>query len=111
TLAGTIHELMKLIQDHRDLLGTPVLEEAIRHAPRVARSAWQQVVAAALEKPTKGTISQFLARARNKVAYHYDAPQIGLAFRKAFILTAGSSHQSRSTPKVTRDPLFSCGKS
>lgn len=111
TLAGTMHELMKLIQDNRDLLDAPALAAAIRHVPRAARSAWQQVVAAALEKPTKGTISRFLARARNKVAYHYDAPQVGLAFRRAFIRTGVSGQEPRFTRKVTRQPFISRGRS
>lgn len=84
-LAGLLHELTNLIQKHVTLMEHPKFVALVRNLPGAARDAWIAVVSAASEKPSGSAISMLLVRARNKIAFHYDAHEIAKGYAGAFL--------------------------
>jgi hypothetical protein len=96
--AGLLHELTNLINDHESLLSGQPFTRLVRTLPLNAREAWDSIVAASQSRPSSDPLAMLLVRARNKVAFHYDAEEIGRGYRAAFI----DKHAKFSTPFISR---------
>lgn len=97
--AGILQELGNLIQRSGNVRAHPRFTALVKNLPAEAREAWKSLVAAVEKKPGHDELSMLLVRARNKVAFHYDAEEIGTGYRSAFV------------SKSDRSPLISRGAS
>jgi hypothetical protein len=84
-LAGLLHEFTSLVQRSEALVKLPKFEALVKNLPAAAREAWFSVLAAAAEKPSSNPIAMLLVRARNKVAFHYDAEEIRRGYEHYFL--------------------------
>jgi hypothetical protein len=84
-MAALVHELAKLIERSDHLLSHPFFESLVKKLPRAAREAWSSVVDATKKNTATDSLSRLVLFARHKVAFHYDAEEIGRGYRRAFI--------------------------
>lgn len=83
--AALLHELTKLIERSDKVLRHSAFEELVKQLPRKAREAWYAVVNATQQDSATDPLSRLVLFARHKVAYHYDAEEIGRGYRRAFV--------------------------
>jgi len=84
-MAALIHELSKLIERNTKILEHPAFTNLVKQLPRKAREAWLSVVTATQKDTATDSLSRLVLFARHKIAYHYDAEEIGRGFRRAFV--------------------------
>jgi hypothetical protein len=84
-MAALIHELSKLIENNAPSIEQPAFQALVRQLPRPARQAWLSLVNATQQDTATDDLSRLLLFARHKIAYHYDAREIGRGYRRAFI--------------------------
>jgi len=82
--AGTIKELMVLIESNKGVISSAAFSGLIRKLSPRARSAWKAIVSIALQKSTDHPMGKFLLFIRNKVAFHYDPKEISRGYSVAF---------------------------
>jgi hypothetical protein len=99
---GVVHELMELIRENREAIAHPAfrkIEETIGGEPTRAWRAVKQAV----EERKSSELAKVLVKIRNKVTFHYDAEQIGKAYRADFVATGKKPYVSRgATMRQTR---------
>lgn len=93
---GTLHELLKLIEENSKALKEPALAAVIGKMSTKAQKSWAVIVGVATRTTqTKSDLIQFLLFARNKVAFHYDGKEIGAGYKLAFAKTGRVPYVSR----------------
>lgn len=78
-------------------LQAPRFPTLLEQLSREGRLAWQTVLDVAADRHTAERAGKVLLLIRHKIAFHYDAEQIGLGFRRAFI-----DHQTNGPPMLSR---------
>jgi hypothetical protein len=79
-----VHELLKLIEENKDILEFPFFKEIIRVLSKEARDSWKIIIEAALPESLVPKKSNLLARIRNKIAFHYDAKELFAGYTEGF---------------------------
>lgn len=82
--AGIIHETLNLIDRESAAIDHPFFRRVVSSCSSGARTAWSSLVAAASGRPDAQPLSRALMMMRNKVAFHYDAKEIGRSFKMCF---------------------------
>lgn len=82
--AGVIHEFLCLIQRNRKVLKDAGFLRVLDSLPTTAKKHWEAIVSVAIGRPSRDPLAKALVIVRNKVAFHYDAAQIGLAYHAFF---------------------------
>jgi hypothetical protein len=98
--AAVVHELIALIKRSEGVLSEPFFERLERQLSTGGREAWRTLRDIALDRSSADPLAKVLLLVRHKVAFHYDAEQIGLGFRYAFV-----------SPKTHGEPLLCRGTS
>lgn len=98
--AGLIDEFLGLVRKNLALLDEPGFVKVRASLSKDDRALWDGIVEVAVGKPAAGSPARALALVRNKVAYHYDASEIGKAYASCFL---GANNERR--------PLLSRGAS
>ncbi len=81
---GFVHELFKLIQNNKRLLGHIFFKEVIRLLNKKARKSWEALIEAALVEEASSKKGSPLHMVRNKVAFHYDAKELLAGYNIGF---------------------------
>jgi len=85
---GLVHELLKLLKSQHHVIEQPTFQAITRKLSRPQKAAWLALVAAARNSPSGDPLARTLLLIRNKVAFHYDAEQLGRGFESAFVKPA-----------------------
>ena len=87
-ITAIIHELLKLIASHKDIVKGALFDRYVSRIDRESRAAWKRVVEVALgedKKENRGdALSQMLVKIRNKLAFHYDVKVLAKGYEKHF---------------------------
>jgi hypothetical protein len=86
-LLALLHELLKAIDTAAasGTLSSPILTNALQLLSTPTRSAWEELVDAALQRESQDPLRRFLVQIRNNVASHYYAPaQLLRGYRRHF---------------------------
>jgi len=81
---GFIHELLNLIRDSGPTISDPAFQRVLRQLSKEGKLAWKAIYDVGTNKPSNDRIAQALLFIRNKVAFHYDAKQLGRGYKSAF---------------------------
>jgi hypothetical protein len=84
TLFGALRELLDLVKREEATHKRPSFQTVVRQMPSNQRKAWAKLVAASEANKSSDPDVNFLIRARNAVAYHYETAAIGQGFCRAF---------------------------
>jgi len=82
---GFIHELIKLLSENRDDIEGKEFNHLLRNLSKKGKEAWLLLYSVATNKPTNDPLARALLFVRNKVAFHYDAAELGRSYREAFV--------------------------
>lgn len=82
---GILHELLKLIEKHRDTLEDPTFKNVVKQLTGPSKDAWNTLAAIADGKSSNSEVAHVLLLVRNKVGSHYDPKAIGIAYRSRFL--------------------------
>ncbi|MBN1825467.1 MAG: hypothetical protein JW958_04305 [Candidatus Eisenbacteria bacterium] len=76
-IVGMLHELMKLVRNHRQSTEHPVFQAVVMRLPKKVRLDWATLSSVASGQENDGRLGRALAVVRNKVVFHYDPGAIG----------------------------------
>ena len=108
-IAGILHELMNVIDKHREVVDSSDFQHIVALLPAGLRTAWRRVRRIALKEDRQPNAtsadSQLLLRIRNNVAFHYDPTATAksyaaffarptLPFRDKAVLSDGDSMEA-----------------
>lgn len=96
-MVGVIHELLRLVKANANSIDSGAFRSIYQDLSRRSKEAWDRIWESANSKPVAGTLGRALLMCRNKVGFHYDAAQIGKAYRKRFCV-----EESKGPPVVSR---------
>jgi hypothetical protein len=86
-MISTVHELFRLIQEHKDVLTHEFLVKTVKQLPRPYRQSWVSLTSAATGATPKDEFGRMLLRIRNKIVFHYDPEEIFRGFKRQFFGT------------------------
>lgn len=98
--AGVVHELFNVINESAHVMEEPLFDRVIRTMSKEGREAWRSLLDAAAGRGGNDPLARALLLVRNKVAFHYDARQLGAGYELAF----GAHHPAR-------EPMLCRGRS
>jgi hypothetical protein len=81
---ATVHELLNLIAQNRQVVAEPIFVKLERQLPKAGRESWSALKDAAFSKPAADPLTKALLLIRNKVGFHYDTKEIRRGFVRAF---------------------------
>ncbi len=88
--AGIIHEILKLLREHRSLLESKEFEE-LGLTP-AGREKWRELERFAYSRESENPLVRAFAAIRNSVAFHYYEPKnVAKSFRERFAKSAGNA--------------------
>jgi hypothetical protein len=96
---GFIRELLALIADNKTAINQPYFKNLCFKLTPKGQLSWSSLYNVAFQKPSSDPLSKALVIIRKKVAFHYDAHQIGQSFKNAFVPTG-----------IHRQPFISRGR-
>lgn len=102
--AGVIHEFLDLIQRNRRVLKDSGFRKVLDSLPPNAGKHWEAIVSVAIGRPSRDPLAKALVIIRNKVAFHYDAAQIGLAYHAFF------AKKSADPPVLSKGPTLGASR-
>jgi hypothetical protein len=82
---GFTRELLALVEENIDVIHEPSFKKILQKLSSGGKKAWSSIQTVACDKPANDSLSKALIIIRNKVAFHYDATQIGNAYKLAFL--------------------------
>jgi len=101
---GFVRELLCLLVENQEAVESPKFQELIRKlSPRV-RESWSSLLDAVNERDTKNPMTKTLIRIRNKVAFHYEAGELGRGYSSAFL--SGTKSPGYTVPFVSRGSVM-----
>lgn len=97
---GYVHELLTLVQENKELVGTPAFSSLFKSLSKEGKEAWNFIYGIATGAESGGGLAKLLVRVRNKISFHYDQEELAKGFKHAF-----------SNDPVTNQPFISRGDS
>lgn len=82
---GFIRELIVLVKENVEVNNEPSFKSLIKKLSVEEKKSWSAIQTVAYEKKPDDPLSKALIIIRNKVAFHYDASQIGNSYKSAFL--------------------------
>jgi hypothetical protein len=81
---GTIHELGELIRKHGGVLNQSLFLGVLNRLPEREKGMWNAVRDLAFGKKSAKSADDLLEDLRNTTAFHYDAPELAVAYDERF---------------------------
>lgn len=94
---GFVHEILKLIEENSKVISDPSFRKVIFKLNRDGKIAWSTLTSVIFNRDSKDPIVKALVMIRNKVAFHYDAAEIGKSYMASFV-----THKHYGPPLVSR---------
>ena len=82
---GFINELLALVAANKVILDHQAFRSLVNKLSVKGKKSWASIQSAACDKKSNDPLVKALIIIRNKVAFHYDATQIGKAYKLAFL--------------------------
>lgn len=101
TLFGALRELLDLVKREELTHKGPSFQAVVRQMPSDQRKAWAKLVTASEANRSTDPDVNFLIRARNAVAYHYETAALRQGFCRAFKDTPDEPFLSRGSSIAT----------
>ncbi|MBI5475634.1 MAG: hypothetical protein HY964_02725 [Ignavibacteriales bacterium] len=82
---GFIRELLVLVAENKTTINEPSFKTLVQKLSKKGKKSWLSIQTVSCEKTPSDALSKALIIIRNKVAFHYDATQLGKAYKVAFL--------------------------
>jgi len=103
---GFIHELLNILDKNQETINDLAFQKILRQISKVGKQAWAALYDVATNKKSNDPLAKALLIIRHKVAFHYDAEQLGRGYKAAFFDTSRYGEPLISRGSALLETLF-----